>query len=274
MQTFGGPWTKQKLDLLREYLTRYNQVLQNQNLKRWYVDGFAGSGHTVAGKEGEVLNGSPLIALECVPPFHQLRFIEAKKSNIDSLAELVNQSEDFRKRSQLVHGDANTELVAYCKEMRYDWRAVVFLDPFATAVEWRTMEALAATKKCDVWILLPLGALNRLLTNDSERDPTWNARLTQMFGTDQWERAFYRPGTLDLFSDQATLQKDADAQSIASFYRERLATIFEGGVSRHWKTLTNSKNSAMFALMFALGNPSPNARGAALRIANHLLDRV
>lgn len=294
MQKFGGPWTKQKLDLLADYLTSYNKVLSNQRLSRWYVDGFAGSGYSVLEREqeqsdttplfgqhadaipadgDEVLDGSPLIALKCQPQFHRLRFIDAKKANIESLAGIVNANDDFKRRAQLVHGDANEHLSAFCNEMHYSWRAVVFLDPFATAVEWKTMEALAATQKCDVWILVPLGAMNRLLTKDGQRDPTWSARLTRIFGTAEWEQRFYR-ASYNLFDDDQGQEKVTDAHHIATYYRERLTTIFKGGVAKSWKTFRNSNNSTMFALMFALGNPSPAAKRAALGIANHLLDRV
>ena len=41
---FGGPWTEQKLGILRAYLDAYTTALKNQPFTLIYVDGFAGAG--------------------------------------------------------------------------------------------------------------------------------------------------------------------------------------------------------------------------------------
>ena len=43
---FGGPWTAQKLDILRAYLDAYTTALKKQpgEFTLIYVDGFAGAG--------------------------------------------------------------------------------------------------------------------------------------------------------------------------------------------------------------------------------------
>ena len=44
-QRFGGGWTRQKLDVVENYLVAYTRVMQKQtNFRTWYFDGFAGSG--------------------------------------------------------------------------------------------------------------------------------------------------------------------------------------------------------------------------------------
>lgn len=45
MNEFSGPWTKQKLEILTEYLSRYTTVLKNQKFQLTYVDAFAGTGY-------------------------------------------------------------------------------------------------------------------------------------------------------------------------------------------------------------------------------------
>jgi three-Cys-motif partner protein len=62
------------------------------------------------------------------------------------------------KRCSLHEEQANTFLQAWSR--RTDWtrtRAVVFLDPYGMAVEWRTIAATAATRAIDLWILFPVG---------------------------------------------------------------------------------------------------------------------
>ena len=43
-QTFGGKWTRDKLQILGAYLDAYTTALKHQPFTLWYVDAFAGSG--------------------------------------------------------------------------------------------------------------------------------------------------------------------------------------------------------------------------------------
>ena len=66
---FGGPWTEQKLDILRAYLDAYTTALKNQRFTLIYVDGFAGAGsYRESGADYDEFNefrqGSTSIALE------------------------------------------------------------------------------------------------------------------------------------------------------------------------------------------------------------------
>ncbi|MDE0205517.1 MAG: three-Cys-motif partner protein TcmP [Candidatus Tectomicrobia bacterium] len=40
---FGGPWTQEKLDILRRYLDAYTTALKNQPFTLTYIDAFAGA---------------------------------------------------------------------------------------------------------------------------------------------------------------------------------------------------------------------------------------
>ena len=40
---FGGPWTQEKLDILRRYLDTYATALKNQPFTLAYIDAFAGA---------------------------------------------------------------------------------------------------------------------------------------------------------------------------------------------------------------------------------------
>jgi three-Cys-motif partner protein len=162
MQKFGGSWSKQKLDVLREYLKPYNTILSKQRFRRYYIDTFAGTGGQIIGNSGHpaqeilpiddvehegvaFLKGSARIALEVEPGFHEFIFsdLSAKKSkHLERLkAEFPNRLIQLRK------GDANQVLQDVVSELDWkDCRALVFLDPFGAQVEWRTLELLAGTK--------------------------------------------------------------------------------------------------------------------------------
>ena len=41
---YGGPWTREKLNILEKYLNAYTKALKDQPFKLMYIDAFAGNG--------------------------------------------------------------------------------------------------------------------------------------------------------------------------------------------------------------------------------------
>jgi len=73
-------------------------------------------------------------------------------------------------------------------------------------VEWSTVEAIAATKAIDLWLLFPLGiGVNPLLTRSAEIPEAWRHRLDLLLGTTEWFDEFYRvEGQADRASNRAS----------------------------------------------------------------------
>jgi three-Cys-motif partner protein len=125
----------------------------------------------------------------------------------------------------------------------------------------------------DLWILFPLGmAVNRLLPRNGYVPEYHKATLSKIFGTDEWEREFYGTDSRSgyLWDEAPTKRKKADFQSIGRFYIDRLRGVFPG-VAKNPLELRNSKNIPLYLLCFACGNPSPKAKGLALKIAQDIL---
>lgn len=287
-QLFGGSWTEKKLAILKGYLDTYNKVLKKQPFIRVYIDAFAGTGYRQQrknqyniptlfeeleqDKSEQFLKGSPKLALEANPSFHRYIFIESDKNKIKELEKLQNEHPEKASQIEIMQSDANEFIQDYCS--KEDWvkiRAVLFLDPFATEVEWKTIEAIAKTQCIDVWILFPVMAVNRLLAKDPQKI-SYDC-LNRIFGTQNWFEYFYKTKTLeDIFgkSDEIIF-KACDFKSIENFYKSRLKTIFYG-VAEKPKVLYNSRGSALFQLFFAAGNP----KGApiAIKIAEHLIGNI
>lgn len=75
---FGGAWTEEKLEVLREYLHFYVQAFKNQPwAKLAYIDTFAGTGRCLIrhGSGQRTIPGSARIALD-ITGFAQYNFIE------------------------------------------------------------------------------------------------------------------------------------------------------------------------------------------------------
>ncbi|HBG26165.1 MAG: hypothetical protein A2Y10_13465 [Planctomycetes bacterium GWF2_41_51] len=287
-QLFGGSWTEKKLDILKKYLDSYNTALKNQPFKRVYIDAFAGTGYRQQRKSQnndpdifeeleqeeseQFLKGSAALALESKPSFDRFIFIESDESKIKELEKLRNSYPTKSKQIEIIQSDANEFIQRYCDNE--DWkntRAVLFLDPFATEVEWVTIEAVAKTRCIDVWILFPLMAVNRLLAQDPKK--VFYDRLNRTFGTKDWFNHFYKTQTLDDIFGQSVdkIVKVCDYSRIGDFYKSRLKAIFSG-VAEVNKTFYNSRGSFLFQFFFAAGNPKGSA--IAIRIAEYLLKKL
>ena len=283
---FGGGWTEQKLTILAEYLSAYNTALKNQPFTRVYVDAFAGTGYREKRKKQfgifdifeesqqdepqQFLKGSAKRALEVEPPFHKYVFVESDPDNVRALENLKKEHKDKAAAMQVVRDDANDFIQEYCRTENWrSVRAVVFLDPFATQVEWATIEAVAKTKAIDLWILFPVMAVNRLLARNPDR--ACRERLDAVFGTKEWFDTFYRTYEMGgFFGPSVEVQKTCNLGEIGRFFLKRLRAIF-AGVAPSPKVLRNSRGP-LFYFFFAAGNP----RGApiAVKIADYLLKRI
>ena len=294
-QKFGGDWTEDKLNRVKEYLQAYNTALKNQRFQREYIDAFAGTGYREV-KSGETdeatlfpelaepevrrfLDGSARIALNVEPGFHRFTFIEKNPNKVKDLVKLKDEHPD--RDIQIREGDANTWVQEICRESWDYRRAVLFLDPFGMQVSWQTLEAVAGTKCIDAWILFPLCVgITRLLSKDEIPDESRCRPLDVIFGDRSWVDAFYRrPAASRCATKQRSffdepeddeLVHRIELSAIEDYYRERLRTIF-AGVAKNSVRLKNSKNVPLYLLFFVAGNE----RGApiAVKIAESIMRR-
>lgn len=266
---YGGDATLEKLDAIERYGDAFTTALKNTDFTLHYVDAFAGSG-TVRIKEGaaaeQVVSGSAIRALDINDrPFDKLLFIERNTGNVDALRRIVDERDDSN-RVEVVQGNANEHLRRFCARLRRSerrmHRALVFVDPFATDVNWETVEALAKSKRCDVLMLIPLMAVRRLVKRDDFPDEQHAVALTRIFGDEEaWRNLYTRTGD-GAFSAPGF-------REIVQLYVKRLETVFVSVVDPE-RTLGASSERSMFTLLFA----ASNERGAtvATRIAKGVFD--
>ncbi len=270
-----GPWAKEKLEALRQYLGYYTTVLKNQG--HWlkgtiFVDAFAGPGlsrvrtrertpaptdlfgsdSTPDEAEIQFLKGSPRVALDITNPFTSYIFVERDLQRVAELKRLA--TEYAGKRSIVVREDDANAALRNWLASGVDWRAhraVVFLDPFGMQVPWSTIESLAATKAIEVLINFPFGmAINRLLKRSGDIDAGWQASLDTFFGSPDWRSIAYSEET-DLFGPRRNKSQDAGRQ-ILEWYRGRLRKIF-GHVSTA-RLIKNTKGNPLYYLIWAGSN--------------------
>jgi three-Cys-motif partner protein len=290
LQIFGGGWTEEKLEVIKKYLSAYTTALKNKGFELVYIDAFAGTGYREAPPEGfegdlalfaelvddepqRFLEGSVQIALQTQPPFARYVFGEKDPAKLEELEATIAKS-GLADRVDIYPGDANAVILEICEQR--DWhkrRAVLFLDPFGMQVSWETIEAVARTKAIDVWVLFPVGAVNRLLKRSADVPQHWADALTRIFGTEEWRDRFYRTSSAGLFEGISETEKTCGFDGIALFWNERLATVFPG-VADNPKMLYNSTGAALFSLSFGIANPAPKALRLAKKIAEDVLRSV
>ncbi|MGH6882411.1 three-Cys-motif partner protein TcmP [Hypericibacter sp.] len=284
-QAWGGPWTEEKLERVRKYLSAYTTALKRQPFSLLYIDAFAGSGmreideptsQSLLDLEGidRFVQGSARMALETHPPFSRFTFVEKTRSKFHALQTSLNA--DYASligKMEFRNQDANTAVKDICATTNWhNTRAVAFLDPYGMQVEWSTISAIAGTRGIDMWYLFPAGiGVGRMVPRRAERQPeTWARRLDLCLGGTDWrEIAYEASATQDLFEPTcAKKERIFSISSIEKYVREKLEQVFPG-VAEHALPLSKRNGAVMYLLFFACANE----RGAptALKIANSIL---
>ena len=279
-QKFGGDWTAKKLNFFTSYLDAYLIALQNQKFKKIYIDAFAGTGEIETSDGEAYLAGSAKRALSAERRFDHYYFIESDESKASELEHMIDTEFPHLKRFTTVYrGDANEKLGKIINDI--DWRfnrGLLFLDPYATQVDWATLERVAGTKSIDVWYLFPFSALNRMLPKNGKYG-SWENTIDRLLGDNGWRTEFYKKdpqvslfdlGLIDGGEDEDRVIKDASLEHIKEYIISRLETTFPC-VSNNPRIFKNSKESTMFLFCFAISNESVAAQRLALRIAEHIL---
>lgn len=280
---FGGQWTLEKLRILERYLDAYTTALKDKPFDLWYIDAFAGSGSikVPGGKEAYLflsgdeeacgfVEGSAALAIGIRDkPFDKLVFVEKDTPRCDELRNLAERHPG--RDIDIENAEANEYLAGLDNYWR-GRRGVLFLDPYATAVEWATIERIAGLEALDTWILFPTSALSRMLPKGKKPDdvdPMWAERLTKIYGDESW-RNLYRP-TPDLFEGTLS-QRQPGVGGLLSIYKGNLQNLFGDRFLQKSRPLVNSKNSVLFEFIFCAGNP----KGARLahRIARHIVEKL
>ena len=270
---FGGPWTEEKLAILKKYLDAYTTALKNQPFRLIYIDAFAGTGEveltSVDEGKKEFIEGSAKIAVNVdKKPFDEYIFVEKDQGRSIQLNSLKEAYKN--KNIQIENEDAND----FLQNLQKDWRryrGVLFLDPFATEVEWATIERIASFEALDTWVLFPTSAVARMLPKKREPDnisQKWVNRLNRIYGDESWRNLYSVNPQISLFGDEKQ-QRPEGIDGLIEIYKSKLGQLFGNRFLKRSRTLKNSKNSALFEFLFCVGNPK--GIGPARRIAEHIL---
>jgi three-Cys-motif partner protein len=208
--------------------------------------------------------------LELKEPFDQYVLIEKSLKKCKELRRLA--AEHQSRKVKVLEGDANERVVEFCKGMGPSERGVIFLDPFGAQVRWSTLQAVAATQKLDLWLLVPVGiALNRMIPRSGLVPEPWQRVLTEFFGSEEWQDSAYDQTPREtLFGRQAHWEKRPQTW-LSDYLRKRLESDFASVPPNGPKILHGRRGNPLYELWFAVSNPSPAAINLSIRIASDIL---
>ena len=285
--SYGGEWTIKKLKILEKYLDAYTTALKEQKFKLMYIDAFAGTGQISLSSDGDdklalldldddylrgFVSGSAERAIKIADKsFDRLIFIEKDGKRCADLEKL--RSTHPGRDIKIENSEANAFLAKLHEDWN-SWRGVLFLDPFATQVEWATIEKIAGFNALDTWILFPVSAIARMLPTSQQPDeisPEWAKRLTRIFGDESWRNLYQEAPQRNLFRE-VEYQRDPGVNGLISVYKKKLKILFDKRLLEKSRTLKNSKNSPLFEFIFCVGNPK--GINPAKRIAKYILEHI
>ncbi|MGZ6527025.1 MAG: three-Cys-motif partner protein TcmP [Actinomycetota bacterium] len=185
----AGSWSLIKLELLARYYPKFAVACHNR-AKDWYaVDAFAGPGFNRIRTTGDLVYGSPLLALRAEPKFGRVLMVDLDKTNVSALEQRTAR---FGERAVVKLGDANEHLLPLIdKELDRYGPCLVILDPEGSELEWTTVEQIAhfrhgKTKAEQLILFADSMALPREMRKTGEMKEHIAQRIDRFFGSAEW----------------------------------------------------------------------------------------
>ena len=280
---YGGLWTRKKLEVLEDYLQFYVTALKNKAFKLHYADAFSGTGAQdpkIVEGQGLLIpeqdfKGSVVSALEVSPGFDRYHFNDLNPSHIKDLEDIKKdyQGVDLRITEQ----DANDFVISFCESLNENDRAVLFLDPYSTQLDWQTLKHVKNCEKVDLWFLFPISVILRMTPKKGSRiRDGWRDTLNRLLGTNDWEKALYKPIDKpimgDLFGDEEYDHETErlNVEELRSWLTGRLQELFPYVAK---PLLLDNEGRPLFLFYFAVSNPSKKAWGLAEKAAGHIIKK-
>lgn len=269
-----GPWAADKLDYLARYINVFETAMRDKWAVRYYIDLLSGPVKNRIRKTGEVLLGSPLIALTTQHPFSHYIFVDNSPQNTQALQARCSVF-PYADRVTILPGDCNMLVDQIVDQIQSDKRAslnLAFLDPEGMELRWTTVEKLARLPRMDLIINYPQGGLNRCMKGAFEAKPPTG--VDHFFGSLEWRKMYgeYQRGRLlgglhfhllnlykrnleklgyqevrrDVDTDDSPLIRNAERR--APLYRLLFASKHPLG-SEFWKKITRRKPSGQRRLL-------------------------
>lgn len=255
-----GPWSEVKLDILRDYASPYSKIVTAYGFHHLYIDAYAAGGEHISRTTGEIVPGSPLIALATEPPFREYHFIDADPIRVDQLQRHTENRPDVHIHS----GDCNDILLRDVFPLsRFEdrRRSLCLLDPYNIDLRWEVIARAGGMKSVEVFVNFMVMDMNMnvLLRDPGRAEPAQVARMDRFWGDGSWRNVAYQPNRQgNLFADPEQVKVEDSNEKIAEAYRERLIDVAGFAYAPKPLRFVNSLGRTIYYLFFASPNPTGN----------------
>jgi three-Cys-motif partner protein len=149
-----GSWSVEKYHLVSSYIDQFATGTKKSWGHRTFIDLYAGYGCSRL-KNGNILRGSPILALSTRDPFEQYLLCEGEAESIDVLKTRVKR--DYPTRNvRFFDGDCNVKVDEIINSIpRQNSLTLCFVDPYNLSIQFETLAKLAA-RRIDLLCLLAL----------------------------------------------------------------------------------------------------------------------
>jgi three-Cys-motif partner protein len=257
-------WTRNKLQILADYLPAFNAASQKKAEQRIYLDLMAGQPDNIERHTDIEFDGSPTVALKADPGFTVLRFGELG-ARADKLSAALAERFPGDNRYKVVKGDCNETIDEVLRELEpLRWAPTfAFLDQQAAEIYWSTIEKLARFRKnqkglkTELWILMS----PTMIAREARRSEEFRQRVSNLYGGDSWLRILHA-------LDARKIKAEEYRQEMVNLMRFHLETTL-GYQYTHRIPMTMSTNKmTIFDMVFATDHDAGD------KIMRHLYNKA
>jgi three-Cys-motif partner protein len=248
-----GYWSELKLEIIEKYGAAYTTAFnKSPGLKKYYIDGFSGSGLHRSKETRQEIEGSPARALKVSPPFDGFYFVDVDKAKTANLRKLC----EGRSNVHIHTGDSNAYLMTdVLPKIQYNLytRALCLLDPYGLHLNWEVIQQAGKSNAVDLFLNFPVMDMNmNAIWHRPELTPQHGIdRMNRFWGDESWQQAAYvESPQKNLFGDPPELIKQDNA-AIAKAFRTRLKNVAGFEFVSDPLPMRNSNNAIVYYLFLA-----------------------
>jgi three-Cys-motif partner protein len=260
-----GYWSEVKLEIVRRYATEYSKILSSQQIirKHIYIDAFAGPGVNLSRATGEYIAGSPLNALNVLPPFKKFHFIDAEGHRAEQLRLWTRD----RKNVFTYEGDCNNILPenVFPRAKYEDYaRALCLLDPYNIDLSWEVVVQAGRMRTIDIFLNFMIMDINMnvLRRNPDKVYSSQIERMNRFWGDESWRDIAYNSSG-NLFGLE---EKVAGNEALVRAYQRRLREIAGFQYVPEPMPMRNGIGATIYYLFFA------SSKATASTIVEYIFD--
>ena len=216
-----GIWSEVKLAIIKEYASAYATILDAtrrdkiRGLRWLYIDAYAGPGVHLSKRTGQMVEGSPLIALNTSPPFSEYHFVDSDPQRAAQLRKLTGERKDVFIYSADCNEILLQKVFPRAKYENYR-RALCLLDPYNINLRWEVIEAAGKMGSIDVFLNFMIMDINRnvLRKNPDKAIQSKVEQLTRLWGDETWIDVAYDTSG-NLFGDPEKVSNERFEAALA-----------------------------------------------------------